>query len=68
MFREESRSVPIEEGEVYDVTIEDIARQGDGIARVEGFVIFVPGTKVGDEVQIKVERVLPKFAFASLVE
>jgi predicted RNA-binding protein with TRAM domain len=68
MFREESRSVPVEEGETYDVTIQDIARQGDGIARIEGFVIFVPGTKVGDEVQIKVERVLPKFAFASVVE
>jgi predicted RNA-binding protein with TRAM domain len=68
MFREESRSVPVEEGEVYDVTIQDIARQGDGIARIEGFVIFVPGTKVGDEVRIKVERVLPKFAFASIVE
>ena len=68
MFREESRSVPVEEGETYDVTIQDIARQGDGIARIEGFVIFVPGTKVGDEVQIKVDRVLPKFAFATLVE
>jgi len=68
MFREESRSVPVEEGKVYDVTIQDIARQGDGIARIEGFVIFVPGTKVGDEVRIKVERVLPKFAFASVVE
>jgi len=68
MFREESRSVPVEEGETYDVTIQDVARQGDGIARIEGFVIFVPGTKVGDEVQIKVERVLPKFAFASVVE
>jgi predicted RNA-binding protein with TRAM domain len=68
VFREESRSVPVEEGEVYDVTIQDIARQGDGIARLEGFVIFVPGTKVGDEVRIKVERVLPKFAFASVVE
>jgi len=68
MFREEIRSIPVEEGEVYDVTIQDIARQGDGIARIEGFVIFVPGTKVGDEVRIKVERVLPKFAFASVVE
>ncbi len=68
MFREESRSVPIEEGEVYDVTIQDIARQGDGIARIEGFVVFVPNTSVGDEVQIKVEKVLPKFAFASVVE
>jgi predicted RNA-binding protein with TRAM domain len=33
-FREESRPVPVEEGEVYDVTIQDIARQGDGIARI----------------------------------
>jgi predicted RNA-binding protein with TRAM domain len=68
MFREESGSVPVEEGEVYDVTIQDLARQGDGIARIEGFVIFVPGTKVGDEVRIKIERVLPKYGFASLVE
>ena len=68
MFREESSAVSVEESEVYDVTIQDIARQGDGIARIEGFVIFVPGTKVGDEVRIKVERVLPKFAFASVVE
>ncbi|MDD3042952.1 MAG: TRAM domain-containing protein [Methanosarcinaceae archaeon] len=68
MFRDDSQSAPLEEGEVYDVTIQDIARQGDGIARIEGFVIFVPGTKVGDEVRIKIERVLPKYAFASLVE
>ena len=68
MFREESRSVPVEEGETYDVTIQDIARQGDGIARIEGFVVFVPSTKVGDEVQIRVDKVLPKFAFASVVE
>jgi len=68
MFRDESASVPIEEGETYDVTIEDIARQGDGIARIEGFVVFVPNTSVGDEVQIKIERVLPKFAFSTVVE
>ncbi|WP_412534932.1 TRAM domain-containing protein [Methanosarcina sp.] len=68
MFKDERAPVPIEEGETYDVTIQDIARQGDGIARIEGFVVFVPNTSVGDEVQIKIERVLPKFAFASIVE
>ena len=68
MFRDESISVPVEEGETYDVTIQDIARQGDGIARIEGFVVFVPNTSVGDEVRIKVERVLPKFAFSNVVE
>jgi predicted RNA-binding protein with TRAM domain len=67
MFREESGSVPVEEGEVYDVTIQDLARRRRH-CRIEGFVIFVPGTKVGDEVRIKIERVLPKYGFASLVE
>ena len=68
MFKDERTSVPVIEGETYDVTIQDIARQGDGIARIQGFVVFVPNTNVGDEVQIKVEKVLPKFAFAIVVE
>ena len=50
------------------MTIQDIARQGDGIARIESVVIFVPGTKVGDEVRIKIERILPKYGFGSLVK
>jgi len=59
--------IPVSEGTVYDVIIEDIAREGDGIARVEGFVIFVPGTRIGDNVKIKVEKVMRRFAFASVV-
>ncbi|KGK98851.1 deoxyribonuclease [Methanococcoides methylutens] len=60
-------TAPVEAGETYDVTIEDTAREGDGIARVSGFVIFVPSTKVGDEVTIKVTKVMRKFAFGELV-
>ena len=66
--RNEESTAPVEAGEKYDVTIEDIAREGDGIARVSGFVIFVPGTQVGDEVTIEVTKVLRKFAFGQLVE
>jgi predicted RNA-binding protein with TRAM domain len=65
--REES-TAPVDAGETYDVTIEDIAREGDGIARVSGFVIFVPGTSVGDEVSIKITKVLRKFAFGEVAE
>ena len=65
--RDIDSTAPVEEGETYDVTIEDLAREGDGIARVSGFVIFVPETQVGDEVTIKVTRVLRKFAFGELV-
>ncbi len=59
---------PVTVGETYDVSIDDIAKKGDGIARVEGFVIFVPQTKVGDKVKIKVTKVMRKFAFGEKVE
>ena len=55
-------TAPIEVGKEYDVNIEDIAREGDGIARVEGFVIFVADTKVGDAVKIQIDKVMRRFA------
>ena len=68
MFGGESYDAPVAEGTEYDVTIEDIAREGDGIARVQGFVIFVPGAKIGDNVKIKVDKVMRRFAIASVAE
>jgi predicted RNA-binding protein with TRAM domain len=55
-------TAPVEVGKEYDVNIEDIAREGDGIARVEGFVIFVADTKVGDAVKIQIDKVMRRFA------
>ena len=54
---------PVEPGEIRYVEIEDIGKQGDGIARVErGYVIIVPGTDVGDRVKIEVTEVKSNFA------
>lgn len=60
-------TAPVSQGKTYNVRIEDIAQKGDGIARIEGYVIFVPNTRSGEEVTVKIERVLPKYAFASVV-
>ncbi len=68
MFGKETYDAPVSEGTTYDVAIEDIAREGDGIARVQGFVVFVPGTKIGDNVKIKVDKVMRRFAIASVTE
>lgn len=61
-------SSPINEGGEYDVKIEDTGRDGDGIARIEGFVIFVSGAKVGDEVRIRINSTRRNFAFAEVIE
>ncbi len=57
-------SAPIKEGEVHSVKIEDSGKQGDGIARIQGFVVFVPGAAKGEEVQVKITKVMRRFAFA----
>ncbi|MEO2117221.1 MAG: TRAM domain-containing protein [Methanocaldococcus sp.] len=61
------RNVPVKEGETYTVTIEDMGRGGDGIARVEGFVVFVPETQKGEIVNVKITAVKSKFAFAEKI-
>jgi predicted RNA-binding protein with TRAM domain len=61
-------SAPINVGEEHEVKIEDVGRDGDGIARIEGFVIFVTGAKVGDEVKIRINSTRRNFAFAEIVE
>ena len=60
-------TAPVEVGKEYEVSIEDIAREGDGIARVEGFVIFVADTKVGDAVKIQIDKVMRRFAIGHKV-
>ncbi len=60
---------PVEIGETRYVEIEDIGKQGDGIARVErGYVIIVPGAEVGDRVKVEVSDVRSNFAVAEIVE
>lgn len=57
---------PVKVGDELDVKIEHVGAKGDGIAKKDGFVLFVPGTKEGDEVKIRVTRVLQKVGFAEV--
>jgi len=58
---------PVEIGKEYEVDIIEISRQGDGIARVQGFVLFVKDGKVGQKVKVKVTEVADRFAKAIIV-
>jgi predicted RNA-binding protein with TRAM domain len=58
---------PVEVGKEYEVDVTEISRQGDGIARVQRFVVFVKIGKVKQNVKVKVEQVGNRFATATLV-
>jgi len=66
MSFERSFNKPVEEGKEYELDIKETSRRGDGVARIEGFV--VPQTKPGDHVKVKINSVGPRFATAEVVQ
>ena len=58
---------PVEVGKEYDVEILETSRRGEGIARIEGLVCFIPNTKPGDHVRIRITRISRRFAEAEAV-
>lgn len=66
-FDKGPRPTPLKEGDVLKVKIVDLGKQGDGMARVQGLVVFVKGAKVGEELEVKVVRTTGNAAFAEKV-
>ena len=59
---------PVEVGKEYEVDVQETSRRGEGIARIQGLVTFIPNTKPGDHVKIKITRISRRFAEAEVVE
>ena len=57
---------PVEVGMTYDVGITEITGKGDGIARVQGFIVFVEYGKIGNKIRVKVTEVADRFAKATI--
>ncbi|MFD1633418.1 SAM-dependent methyltransferase, partial [Haloplanus ruber] len=60
-------TAPITAGDELVVDVVDRGDEGDGIARVDGFTVFVPDAEVGDRVEVRIDEVKPRFAFAERV-
>ncbi|HXW94448.1 MAG TPA: TRAM domain-containing protein [Nitrososphaerales archaeon] len=66
--RSGSFNKPVEVGKEYNVSISEVSRRGDGLTRIEGFVVFVPGTQRGQNVRIKITQVSDRFATGQVVQ
>jgi len=58
---------PVSVGDMVDVTIESVGGQGDGIAKVSGFVVFVKGAKKDERVRVKITDVKRTYAVAEKI-
>ena len=62
-----SEPKPVKVGDEIEVKIEAVASKGDGIAKKDGFVIFIKGAKEGDTVKIRVTEVKERFAVGEII-
>jgi 23S rRNA (uridine2552-2'-O)-methyltransferase len=61
-------TAPVREGDELEVRVEDVGSEGDGIAKVDGFTLFVAGADEGETVEVRVTDVKPRFGFAERVD
>ena len=61
-------TAPVREGDRIEVEIEDVGREGDGIAKVEGYTLFVTDGERGETLEVEVTDVKSRFGFAERVE
>ncbi|MDI6905276.1 MAG: TRAM domain-containing protein [Candidatus Bathyarchaeia archaeon] len=61
------QKTPIWENQELEVVIDDIGSRGDGIARIQSYLIFVPNSKIGERVKVRILSVGGKFAVAERI-
>lgn len=64
----EKEIIPVKKNDVLEVTIEDLSYEGLGVAKLDRFPIFVENALPKEVVQIKIVKVVKKFAFAIVLE
>lgn len=59
---------PVEKNRIYELEIMDLGSDGEGIAKLDDFVIFVPDAVTGDVANVKILKVKKNLAYGKVVE
>lgn len=62
------RQIPVEKGKIYTITIDRLGANGEGVGRIDGFTIFVPGALPGEIIEGRITLVKKQYGQAKLVK
>ncbi|OIK16474.1 23S rRNA (uracil-5-)-methyltransferase RumA [Bacillus sp. MUM 116] len=63
-----SRTLPVSKNEYIDVIFEDLTHDGAGVAKVDGYPLFVPNGLPGEKAKVKVIKANKGYGFGRLIE
>ena len=58
----------VEKDKEYVLNIEALGYEGEGIAKIDGYPIFIPGALIGEKAKVNITKVKKNFAHGKLVE
>lgn len=58
----------LKEGNVYELTIKDIGKRGDGVAFFDKYIVYIPGAIKGATVKVKIEKISGTVSFGRIVQ
>jgi translation initiation factor aIF-2, beta subunit, putative len=58
----------VKEGEIYEVFIHDVGRKGDGVGKIQDYLVIIPGTVKGTTVKAKITNISGKTAFGAVTQ
>jgi len=59
--------LPVELGKEYEVDVTETAPNGEGIARIKGFLIFISNAKPSDRLKVRIKKLDSVCADAEIV-
>jgi predicted RNA-binding protein with TRAM domain len=62
------KQCPVELGQELEITITDICPSGDGMSKIQGYVIVVPKAKPRDQIKVKIMQVGEKAAIGEIIK
>ncbi|WP_419882873.1 23S rRNA (uracil(1939)-C(5))-methyltransferase RlmD [Peribacillus sp. B-H-3] len=62
------KTAPVAKNETIDAVFEDLTHDGAGVAKIDGYPVFVPNTLPGEKAKIKIIKVNSGYAFGRLLE
>ena len=58
----------VKEGEIYEIFIHDVGKKGDGVGKIQDYLVIVPGTVKGTTVKVKITNMSGKTAFGTVTQ
>ncbi len=58
----------LEKGKIYEAAIQDYTSEGQGVAKIEGCAVFIPGAIVGETCRVEITKAAKTWAAGKMVE